>query len=68
MPITQTTDAKHQKENVILIKKKKGHCAAYWSTLPNKDNFWTGTKCSSKSDVQLVESQIKGVKKGRDQI
>ena len=30
--------------------------------------FGTGTKCPSKSDVHFIESQIKGVKKGREQL
>ena len=32
-----------------------------------RDTFGNGTKCLSKSKVCLIESQIKGVKKGRDQ-
>ena len=28
----------------------------------------TGTKCAAKRDVRLIESQVKGVKKGRDQL
>ena len=32
------------------------------------DTFGTGTKCPSKSDVRLIESQIMEVKKGRDQL
>ena len=39
------------------------------STHSRMDTFGTGTKCQSKSNVRLsVESQIKGVKKGRDQL
>ena len=37
------------------------------STLSKSDTFGAGTKCPSKRDVCLIESQIKGVKKGRDQ-
>ena len=36
------------------------------STLSKTDTFGVGTKCRSKSDVRLIESQITGVKKGRD--
>ena len=32
------------------------------------DTFGTGIKCPSKSNVRLIESQRKGVKKGRDQL
>ena len=38
------------------------------STLSKSDTFGAGTKCPSKRDVCLIESQIKGVKKGRDQL
>ena len=38
------------------------------STLSKTDTFGTGTKCPSWRDVRLIESQIKGVKKGRDQL
>ena len=34
----------------------------------SKSVFWTGSKCPSEGDVLLIESQIKGVKKGRDQL
>ena len=37
------------------------------STL-SKSVFGTGSKRPSKRDVLLIESQIKGVKKGRDQL
>ena len=37
--------------------------------IPSKeDTFATGTKYPSNSNVRLIESQIKGVKKGRDQL
>ena len=32
------------------------------------DTFGTGTKCPSLRDVHLIESQIKGAKKGMDQL
>ena len=32
------------------------------------DTFGTGTRCPSCRGVRLIESQIKGVKKGRDQL
>ena len=38
------------------------------STLSMVDTFGTGTKCQSKSNVRVIKSQIKGVKKGRDQL
>ena len=38
------------------------------SPLPKTDTFGTGTKCPSKRDVRLIESQVKTVKKGRDQL
>ena len=38
------------------------------STLSKSDTSEAGTKCLSKRDVRLIKSQIKGVKKGRDQL
>ena len=38
------------------------------STPSKTDTFGTGSKCPSSRDVRLIESQIKGVKKGRDQL
>ena len=38
------------------------------STLSKMDIFRTSPNCPSKSDVHLIESQIKGIKKGRDQL
>ena len=38
------------------------------SSLSKSVTFGAGTKCPSKRDVRLIESQIKGVKKGRDQL
>ena len=38
------------------------------STLSKTDTFGTGTKCPSYRGVRLIESQTKGVKKGRDQL
>ena len=32
------------------------------------DTFGKGTKCRSLRDIRLVESQIKGVKKGMDKL
>ena len=32
------------------------------------DTFETGTKCPSQRGVHVIESQIKGIKKGRDQL
>ena len=38
------------------------------STPSKTDTFGTGSKCPSQRDVHLIESQIKGVRKGRDQL
>ena len=38
------------------------------STLAKTDTFGTGTKCPSERGVRLMESQIKGINKGRDQL
>ena len=38
------------------------------STLSKSDTFGAGTMSPSKRDVRLIESQIKGVKKGRGQL
>ena len=38
------------------------------STLSKSNTFGAGTKCPSKRDARLIESQIKGVKKDRDQL
>ena len=38
------------------------------STLSKTDTFGTSSKCSSQRGVRLIESQIKGVEKGRDQL
>ena len=37
-------------------------------TFSKTDISGTSTKCLSKCDVRLLESQIQGLKKGRDQI
>ena len=36
-------------------------CVKIQSTLSKSDTFGAGTKCPSKRDVHLIESQIKGV-------
>ena len=38
------------------------------SALSETDTFGTGNKYPSKRDVLLIEIQVKGVKKGRDQL
>ena len=38
------------------------------TTLSKTDTFGTDTKCLSKSNVCLIESQITGEKKGRDHL
>ena len=47
---------------LILIKRE------IQSALSETDTFGMGTKCPSKRDVHLIEIQVKGVKKGRDQL
>ena len=45
------------------------HNLLFLQSTPSKtDTFGTGSKCPSYRDVRLIESQIKGVKKGRDQL
>ena len=39
-----------------------------YSQLSMTDTFGTGTKCPFYRGVRLIESQIKGLKKGRDQL
>ena len=41
---------------------------ALHSTLTKTDTSVSGTMSPSKRDVRLIESQLKGVKKGRDQL
>ena len=38
------------------------------SSLSKTDTFGTGTSCLSWRDVRLMERQIEGAKKGRDQL
>ena len=38
------------------------------SPFSKSDTFRAGTKCPSKRDVRLIESQLKGVKKGKDHL
>ena len=40
----------------------------FLNTLSITDTFGTGTKCSPNRAFRLIESQIKGVKKDRDQL
>ena len=49
---------------IVLIPIKR----EIQSALSEKDTFGMGTKCPSKRDVRLIEIQVKGVKKGRDQL
>ena len=37
-------------------------------TVSKTDTFGTSTKCPCKSDDRVIQSRIKGVKKGRDQV
>jgi len=53
--------------NTIRLVFREAH--RNLQSIPSKeDTFATGTKYPSKSNVRLIESQIKGVKKGRDQV
>ena len=48
---------------------KVGLYLSLHSTRSKPDTFWTCTKCPpSQRDVLLIEKQIGGVKKGRDQL
>ena len=47
---------------------KKDEKKVVQSTLSKTDTFGTGTKCPPQRDVRLIKSQIKGIKKGRDQL
>ena len=38
------------------------------SVLSKRDTFGTDTECLSQRDIRLIESQIKGAKRGRDQL
>ena len=51
-----------QMESTLSVTLKQRFCARGKCFQP----FGTGTKCPSNSDVHLLESQVKRVKKGRD--
>ena len=53
---------------ILQIKESARRLTKVQSTPSKTDTFGTGSKCPSKRDVRLIESQIKGVKKGRDQL
>ena len=55
------------KKNLIYFKLAMFTTAVcvLHSTLSKADIFGTGTKCPSERCVRLIESQIKGVKKGQ---
>ena len=49
---------------IVLIPIKR----EIQSALSETDTFGTGKKCPCKRDVCIIEIQVKGVKKGRDQL
>ena len=51
-----------------MLTDRQPRCLPIQSTPCKMDTFGTGSKCPSWRDVHLIESQIKGVKKGRDQL
>ena len=56
---------------LYLVTMNKAKLSTFFhiqSTPLKTDTVGTGTKCPSQLDVRLVESQIKEVKKGRDQL
>jgi len=55
---------------IVMAIKEHLKCTAWHvqSTLSKTDTFGTGTKYPFLCFVRLIESQIKGVKKGRDQL
>ena len=60
MSITQITGAKHQKKEVINLNKKSEYVQNFFCIR----STFSKTKCLSRGDVHLVESQIsKGSKK-----
>ena len=60
MLITQITGAKHQKKEVINLNKKSEYIQNFFCIR----STFSKTKCLSRGDVHLVESQIsKGSKK-----
>ena len=50
------------------LKASRRAGSSIQSTLSKTDTFGTRTKCPSYRGVRLIESQIKGLKKGRDQL
>ena len=60
MSITQIIGAKHQKKEVINLKKKRKYVQTFFCIR----STFSKTKCLSRSDVHLIESQIsKGSKR-----
>ena len=61
---------KKTKNNSYLLTKigTSEACVAIQSALSKTDNLENGTQCPSKNNVCLIESQIKGAKKGRNQL
>ena len=58
--------------NILKWRSRRRRLLALQSTPAKTDTFGTGTgtgsKCPSQRDVRLIENQIKGVKKGWDQL
>ena len=44
------------------------YCLDYYQLPLTQTPLGNGTVCTSKRDVLLTESQLKGVRKGRDQL
>ena len=67
---TTNKDRNINEMNFKRLRFPTGRRQISWlqSTLFKKDTFGTGTSCLSQRDVRLIESQIEGVKKGRDQL
>ena len=62
MSITQITGAKHQKKEVINLNKKSEYVQNFFCIRSTFE--FSKTKCLSRGDVHLVESQIsKGSKR-----
>ena len=56
-----------RKHTLLVLIESRLEETVVQSTLSKTGTFGTGTSCPSQRDVRLIESQIKGAKKGRDQ-
>ena len=72
--ISENFNLKNFPEGARTVRRPDGRYRAHIATVYYSQLFLSptpfraGTKCPSKRDVRLIESQIKGVKKGRDQL